>query len=126
MTTLATARTELAAALAATGLRSTASVPDQIEPPILIVQGAEDYLSVSETTFDETDVQVTVDVFVLADYRSNAQAADKLDDMLAAVVPAILGSGWSLAGAGSPGPYMTADWVAFGLRLSCSRFVEIS
>lgn len=123
---LTAARAELADALAATGYASTAYVPDQVEPPLLVVVPAENYVSFDGTTFDVTDALVSVDVFVLAAYRSNEQAAADLDDMLTVVLPALQASEWDLAGAGPPGPYTAGDWVCHGIRLTVTRFVEIT
>lgn len=125
MTTLEEARQELATALEATGYTSLSHVPTAIQPPCLIVQGGDPYLTLDETTFDGTDFLVTVELFVLSDYQANDQAADDLDTMLTKVLPAVLEADWSVAGAGAPGPYNTTDWLAYGLRVSCSRFVTI-
>lgn len=122
---LSAARAELAAALAVTGYPSTSYVPEQAEPPLLVVVPAEDYVTVDGTTYDVTDFLASVDVFVLADYRSNEQAANTLDTMLTLVLPALLDSGWTLSGSGAPGPYTAGDWVCHGIRLTVNRYVNI-
>ena len=125
MTALVEARAALAVALSASGYEVEDHVPDQIEPPLVVVQPAADYLSVEDTTYDPTEWAVRVDLFLLAGYRSNAQAADDLDAMLTAVLPRISAAGWNLVGMGQPGPYNTADWIAHGVRATVRTFVEI-
>lgn len=122
---LEAARADLAASLAGTGTPAVDYVPEQVEPPVLVVSPAEDYIQVDGTTFAQEDYLVQVDVFLLVSYRSNAQAAADLDAMLTKVLPAIVDAGWHLAGTGAPGPYTAGDWVAHGIRLTVSRFVNI-
>lgn len=125
MTALSEARAALAVALADSGYEVEDHVPEQIEPPLVVVQPADEYLSQEDTTYDVTEWAVRVDLFLLAGYRSNAQAADDLDAMLTAVLPRISAAGWNLVGMGSPGPYNTADWIAHGVRATVQSFVEI-
>lgn len=122
---LLAARQQLADALDSTGYEALAHVPESIVPPCLIVQGGDPYISADETTFAASDFLVTVELFVLADYKANEQAAEQLDTMLTKVLPAVLAADWDLSSSGAPGPYNTTDWIAYGVRLSCSRFVSI-
>lgn len=125
MTNLSEARQQLATALETTGYTSLSHVPTSIVPPCLIVQAGDPYLSTDETTFDQAELLATVELFVLSDLQANDQAADDLDTMLTKVLPAVVAAGWSFAGSGAPGPYNTTDWLAYGVRVSCSRFVTI-
>lgn len=125
MSSLATVRADLATALGVTGYTSHGHVPEQVEPPCLIVQPGDPYLSTDETTYDTTEWQLSVELYVLSAYQANEQAADDLDAMLAQVLPAVLAAGWSIASSGAPGPYNTTDWIAYGVRLNCARFVSI-
>jgi hypothetical protein len=122
---LAAARNDLAAALDPLGYTTHSHVPEQIEPPTVIVQSGDPYLELDGTTFDVTDWLVNVELFVLSAYQANEQATADLDAMLTDVLPAVLAAGWGISSIGAPGPYNTTDWLAYGVRIGLSRGVTI-
>lgn len=117
-------RDELAAALAPSDLAYPAhpAVPDAIEPPCLVIQPADDYLSDAQT-FGEP-YSVALDVFCFVPLQSNGQAADDLDAMVAHVATHLPG-GWGLDKVGRPGPFAVGEHVFHALPITVSTYTHL-
>lgn len=93
-------------------------VPEEIAPPALILEPAEDYLSGAETFADEYDLNL--ELYVLVDLVGNQQAAEDLDQLLGVVLALLRGSRWGIKRMSAPAPFHTTQWLAHGCRLSLS------
>lgn len=140
MSGLAAARDSLAALLA--GITITAPqgdpdpsspvsvltyVPEAIQPPVVVLQPAEDYVTSGEedATFAPTEYVVTEEVWLLVDLVDNQAAARELDEILESVLLAITPSVWWVKSIGQPGPVHTSEWLSHGLLLQVSTFTTL-
>lgn len=127
MSDLLAARTALAAALVGDEWETHKSPPDDLVPPCLVVQPAENYLQVDDdaATFGgPTLYLVTVEVYAISDLASGEEAIDTLDRMQEFVV-ASLPSGWWLESTGQPDVLNNGDWQAYGNRLTVQTQLTI-
>lgn len=117
-------RTALATTLtAATDLLCHASVPEDVEPPCLVLQPADPYLAKSDT-YDRTEYEVALECWLIVRLDSNDQAATDLDQLLEDVATG-LPSDWHLDRVDQPGPLHTADWLAHGQRLIITALTNL-
>ena len=124
MSTLTAQRVELAQVLTeATGHTCHDSVPEAPEPPCLVLQPADPYLTKTEL-YDRSEYEVALECWLIVRLDSNAQAADDLDSLLDAVASG-LPDGWHLDRVDQPGPLHTADWLAHGQRLILTALTHL-
>lgn len=127
MSSLQTAREALKSALSAgepeVALKVHAHVPEDLEPPCIALQPADPYLT-AEDTFDEDEWDLNVEIYCLVELKSNEQAFDDLDSLLADVIT-LLPTGWFIENVTRPQPFHTADWLAHGIRLNVSTRIHI-
>lgn len=120
MTTLADVRAHLAATLAGdSDLLVHDTVPESVGGTCAVIQPAEDWVAPSDT-FNTDEYDLTYEVWLLVEHRSNAQAAADLDDLLGKTLGRLLASDWAVDQINRPGPAHTADWLAHGQRLTVS------
>lgn len=117
------ARNALAEAVATEEWPAYPAPPEAIEPPCFIVQPAPDYLESGET-FDRGEWGVKVQLFLCVSLVHAEQAIGDLERMLVHAL-ANLPSGWGIEEAGQPGPYHTADWLAFAMPLTVNTIVNL-
>lgn len=124
MSAPAEARAELVAALQAADLHVLDHVPNQIEPPVVLIEPSENYLSRGET-FKRGEWAITCDVYALVPLgQDNDHTTDQLDDMLAALLHALAGV-WGIDAMSKPGPLTAGEWLAYGVALTVSTYIEI-
>ncbi len=115
MSIFTTTRNDLAAALApaTTGIVHT-SVPTNLDPPCLVLEPADPWVSDGDTF---GSIAVAMHVYVLVEVNENDVAADDLDTAIEAVLTNLPDS-WALTGASQPQHFEAGEWVAHGTRLT--------
>lgn len=98
-------------------------VPEELVPPVVVVQPGEDYLTQDGGTFGEW--RLNLDLYVLVELAGNEQAAEDLDVELRKVLAVLDRSVWSLDGMAKPGPFHTTEWLAHGTRLRISTETQL-
>lgn len=115
--TLADARAALAAALGA-----QAHVPEVIDPPCNVIEPGAPYLTYGGT---RGAVVARMDVYVLVPSDDNAAMLTQLDAALFAALDAIDATDdWIVQDIEKPGLYFTADWTAYGVRVTAAAHVN--
>jgi len=106
-------------------VRVLTSVPEAVEPPVVILQPGEDWLAVDEiaATFDPAEYIGSMEVYAVVELVDNASAAKELRDLLATLIQRIGPSDWWIKAVGQPGPIHTSEWMHHGVRVTVARYV---
>lgn len=114
MTTLVAARAALATAVGALPY-----VPAVIDPPCVVVQPSEPYLTYEGAENFKFDTFITtMTVFVLVPEDDNEAMARDLDAQIVTVLDQIEEAGWVPTTVGMPDTFATADWNAYGVPIT--------
>lgn len=124
MNPISAARADLAEALAVAGYRVHSTVPEQIDPPCVILQPGRDYARPGGT-FSASDYRVTVEVYLVPEYVTNAQVIDDLDQMLCDVLPALEATDWGADSVAPPQVIQANDWTAYALVITSSNYITL-
>lgn len=100
-------------------------VPEAVEPPVVIIQPAEDWLLSAEedATFNPDEYVASVEVWAVVELVDNQSAARELRDLLASLVSRVGPSSWWIKSVGQPGPIHTSEWMNHGVRIVLARYV---
>lgn len=112
---------ELRAALEDTPLGVFGTVPEALEPPCVVIQAADPFLTPGDTFAGEWSAHY--DLILCLELLSNAQATEDLEDHLPGLLEALAGTEYGVDAVGRPGPVHTAEWVAHAITVSVSRFL---
>ncbi len=126
---LAALRADLAHAIDSPEWDTHRFVPDVIEPPCVIVQPGDPYLTPvdSETTYaGPTEHEVTVQLWALSPLDGGEDAIDAIDAMTEYVL-ARIPEGWWLdeSGVGQPDAARIGDALFYGLAITCHTYITI-
>lgn len=94
-------------------------VPEELQPPVLVIQPAEPFLTEDPDATYAGEVLATYDVLALVDLgeeQDNEAAANQLDALLTAVLEVVRAGDWWLLSVSQPQPFATTDWVHHGCR----------
>lgn len=128
---LTAARRDLAGILTAalaghsTGAAVIDHVPEELPTPCVVIDAAEDYLSAGET-YAGSEWWMSLQVYVLVDLASNAQATQDLEDILAVVLPVLARAAWQPAPIPRPGEFNTTTWLAHGVAINVRNIIAIT
>lgn len=123
--TIAEAKAELVAALKAKGLVCEDHVPEELLPPVAVLDGDEDYLKRGDTYSDD-EQWLNMRLFVLVSLVGNAQAAEDLDTALTQAIAGLLTTSWEQGSMTRPGPFHTTEWLAHGVAINVSTLVNLT
>lgn len=112
---------DLRAALEDTPLAVFGTVPEALEPPCVVIQAADPFLTPGETFAGEWAVHY--DLILCLELLSNAQATEDLEDHLPGLLEALAGTEYGIDAVGRPGPVHTAEWMAHAVTVTVSRFL---
>jgi hypothetical protein len=122
-------RGEAAAIAGNLGVTVHDTVPEEVQPPCVIVQPADPFVvdDDPDATFGEPyGIGFELHLLVpLDDENSNAEASKKLDTMLDDLLEAIAGTSWRLQRMEQPGALATTDWVSHGQRVTIRRTTSL-
>lgn len=121
MQTLTAARTALATALGALD-----HVPETIDPPCVVVEPGDPYITYDGVeNYAHDTLLACCSVYVLVPANDNNVMAQQLDTDLIAALNAIEDDTdeWSIERVGRPGTFTTTDWQAYGVQLTCTARV---
>lgn len=124
MTPLRQATIDLAEDLSTNGVVCLDHVPESIEPPMIMLQPAEDYLSGDDVVIGRDEYALALEAWVAVELVDNQTAATELDDLLEHLLTH-LPSPWGIDRVGQPGPIHTSDWLAHGSRVLISRYITL-
>lgn len=117
--TLAAARTALAAELGALDY-----VPEVIDPPCVVIEPGDPYLTYDGVqNFGRDTFVAALSVYVLVPADDNEAMARALDSGLLAAINAIEEAGWVLTRVGRPDTFTTAEWQAYGVQITVNARV---
>ncbi len=106
------------------GLTVHGTVPEALEPPCVVVQAADPFLTPGDT-FGRLEWAASYDLFLCVDLLTNAQAIEDLEDLLEALLKALDALEIGVDAVGRPGPVHTAEWVAHAVTVTVSRYVTL-
>lgn len=122
---IAEARAEAAAIAAGMGEQVHDTVPEQVQPPCVVIQPADPFVTDDDpdATFGEPySIRFELHLLVpLNETNTNEQASRQLDTMLDQLLDELAGSAWTLARMERPGGLATTDWIAHGQRVTIRR-----
>lgn len=120
MSTLTDAR-----ALLAETLGALTYVPEVIDPPCVVIEPGEPYLTYEGAkSFAWEEFIATLDVYVLLPADDNEAMARDLDARLLAAINSIEDAEWSVFQISKPDTFATADWSAYGVKITVRRRVQ--
>lgn len=103
-------------------------VPEDIIPPAIVLQPAEEFLGDIETYGGSRPLSVEA-YLVVELANGNENAAQELDELLGHVLdslPVVAGGEWGLDSMRAPGPIHVGDlWAAHALPVTLSRFITL-
>lgn len=123
-TTLRQATKDLAQALTTNGVTCLDHVPEAINPPLLILQPGENYLTGDEVTLNGSEYALNLEAYLTVELLDNEAAADDLDELLEHLLTQ-LPPAWGIDGIDQPGPIQAGDWLAHATRVRISRFLTL-
>lgn len=116
------ARAELADTLRVSGYPVHDHVPDQIEPPCIVIAPADGYVGGGQTF---TEVTVQLDVWCLVPLGGdNEVTANDLDRLLTQAMNNL--DDWMPTACGQPGVFETANWEAHGVNITVANQTTIT
>ena len=126
--TLAATRSEVAEQLQEAGIEAMDYIPEVLNPPLAIVFAGDPYITLNDTekkTFK--DVQVRLEVRVVAGRATNEVATDTLDDLICQVLIAL--GNWDLQQVSQPFSYApngdaNATYLAADVVLTANITIE--
>lgn len=118
---IAEKRDQLAALLAHLGTVHK-TVPEEVAPPCVVIQGSDPFVFLDErdVTFAGEHV-ISFDVILLVpldEQTDNEQATQQLDSMIEQLLATVIPSGWWLDSMGQPQAMLTTSWVNHGQRVT--------
>ncbi|GAA2082197.1 hypothetical protein GCM10009840_17870 [Pseudolysinimonas kribbensis] len=102
MGAIATSRAELVAALAPVGVTVTDHVPEQLNPPALMVVHGSPLIEVGDTFGLHL---LRLEVWIVSKLGANARMTDDLDALIEATIAATVVDGWSVENVAQPFSY---------------------
>lgn len=114
---------DLAGVLEGAGIGVYATVPEALDPPCVVIQAAEGFLSPGDTFAGEW--AVSYDLILCVDLHSNAQAIEDLEDHLTALLAALETTEYGVDTVGRPGPVHTLEWIAHAVTVTASRYITL-
>ncbi len=131
MSSLRDAAVELAAALESEDagerlgkLPAYSYPPVDITLPCIVLEPADDYIGGEEDRTLGGEFSIAQDVYLLLEFNDPDQATTDLDALLEHFLTN-LPAGWGIDSMRKPGPLHTADWLAYGLPITVSRFINL-
>lgn len=100
------------------------NAPEVIEPPAVVVQAADPYLTPGDTFGG--DWSLSLDLYLVVDLLGNEQATDDADDLLEDLLEALEAlEGYGVDRVGRPGPIQTAEWLANAIPVTVSTHITL-
>lgn len=122
MATLEAARAELA-----TKVGALAYVPEVIDPPCVVLEPGEPYLTYEGAENFAYDTFIaTMTVYVLVPSDDNEAMARDLDAQIVGVLDQIENAGWVPSTVGKPDTFATSEWNAYGVPITVKTRVSRS
>lgn len=127
MNALTTARESLAGKLreaAPAGVTVWDHVPDDLTGRDVVLQPGPDYVVPADTSTGAEYV-VTVECHLLISGETNATTHAAADELVAAVLPAVNGSRWVIAGMTRLDAFATSEWTTYGIAVTLQRYINL-
>lgn len=99
-------------------------VPPAFEPPGIILQPGDPYLSDEEVTF-RNEYGLHLQAWLAVPLEDNDQATADLDALLSHFLDVLAETEWAVDHIAAPGPFTQGTWTAHGVRVEISRYINL-